>query len=83
MITTGKQIRAARAALNWTQGDLAERARLHPKAVAYWERRDSISPRQCSPNSGPVKMLAEFQSAGVDLVSSPQPGVLFEGCGDV
>ena len=78
MITTGKQIRAARAALNWTQGDLAERSRLHFKAVAYWERRDTITPRQCGSNSGPVKMLAAFQSAGIDLVSSPQLGVLFE-----
>ena len=81
MITTGKQIRAARAALNWTQGDLAERASLHFKAVAYWERHDTITARQCAPNSGPIKMLAAFKSAGVDLVSSPQPGVLFEKVG--
>ena len=80
MITTGKQIKAARAGLNWTQGDLAERARLHFKAVAYWERHDTITPRQCGSNSGPAKMLAAFQGAGVDLVSFPQLGVLFERC---
>jgi len=78
MITTGKQIKAARAALNWTQGDLAERAKLHFKAVAYWERHDTITPRQCHDNSGPARMLAAFQSAGVDLVSFPQLAVLFE-----
>jgi transcriptional regulator with XRE-family HTH domain len=33
-------IKAARAALGWTQEDLARRANLHPKTVAYWEARD-------------------------------------------
>jgi transcriptional regulator with XRE-family HTH domain len=32
-----RQIKAARAALNWTQTDLAQRAGVHPKAIAYWE----------------------------------------------
>ena len=67
--------------LTGRRGDLAERARLHFKAVAYWERHDTITPRQCGSNSGPVKMLAAFQSAGVDLVSFPQLGVLFEKIG--
>ena len=35
-----EQIRAARAALRWTQEDLAERAGVHAKSVAYWEARD-------------------------------------------
>ena len=33
-------IKAARAALGWTQVELARRAKLHPKSVAYWEGRE-------------------------------------------
>jgi transcriptional regulator with XRE-family HTH domain len=33
-------IKAARAALGWTQEELARRAKLHPKSIAYWEARD-------------------------------------------
>ena len=38
MIASGSQIRAARAGLGWSQEELAGRAGIHAKAVAYWER---------------------------------------------
>ncbi|WP_242500774.1 helix-turn-helix transcriptional regulator [Tropicimonas sp. IMCC6043] len=34
------QIRAARAALRWSQAELAQRAGVHTKSVGYWESRD-------------------------------------------
>ena len=76
MITTGMQIKTARAALSWTQDDLAARARMHVKTVAYWERCQTITARQHRPNSAPVRMLAAFQAAGVDIVSTPRPAVM-------
>lgn len=36
---TADNLRAARAALRWTQRELAARAGVHYKSVAYWERR--------------------------------------------
>lgn len=42
MIGTGKQIRAARALVGWSQGDLARAAGLHVNTVKGWEGRDVI-----------------------------------------
>lgn len=34
----GRELKAARALLGWSQTQLAEAAGLHPKSVAYWEQ---------------------------------------------
>jgi DNA-binding XRE family transcriptional regulator len=75
-ITTGAQIRAARALLAWTRQDLAAAARLHPNAVAYWERHAVIP----SPPDGNLPFACRhiahaLRLAGVVMVSRPGPGV--------
>ncbi len=76
MIATGSQIRAARAGLGWSQAELAGRAGIHAKAVAYWERMGEVSRRQAH-GWALEKMLSAFQSAGVDVVTEPRPAVFF------
>ena len=78
MIATGSQIRAARAGLGWSQAELAGRAGIHAKAVAYWERMGEVSRRQAQ-GRAPGRMLAAFQSAGVDVAAEPRPAVIFNG----
>ena len=75
-ITTGAQIRAARALLGWTRQELAAAARLHPNAVAYWERHAVIP----SPPDGNLpfacrRIAHALRRAGVVMVSQPGPGV--------
>ena len=76
MIASGSQIRAARAGLGWSQAELAGRAGIHAKAVAYWERMGEVSRRQAH-GWAPTKMLAALKSAGVDVVAEPRPAVFF------
>ena len=76
MIASGSQIRAARAGLGWSQAELAGRAGIHSKAVAYWERMGEVSRRQAR-GWAPERMLVAFESAGVDVVTEPRLGVLF------
>lgn len=75
MIVSGKQIRAARALLSWTQAQLAEAAKLHPNAIAYWEGREQIpwglyrQPWACR------RIREALLIAGVDFLQSPVVGV--------
>ncbi len=75
MFRSGAQIRAARALLGWTQKDLAEAADLHPKAVAYWERKDSMSARR--EEVGAQRIRHALADAGVEPISNPVLGVGF------
>ncbi len=76
MIASGSQIRAARAGLGWSQAELAGRAGIHAKAVAYWERMGEVSRRQAQ-GWAPGRMLAALRLAGVDVVAEPRPAVFF------
>ena len=76
MIATGSQIRAARAGLGWSQEELAGRASIHAKAVQYWEHMGEVSRRQAQ-GWAPTRMLAAFQSAGVEVVAEPRPAEFF------
>jgi hypothetical protein len=75
-ITTGAQIRAARALLRWRRQELAVAAGLHPNAVAYWERRDVIpSPPDADTPFACHRMTNALRTAGVVMVGIPGPGV--------
>lgn len=58
-----EQIRAARAALRWSRADLAMRAGIHAKSVAYWENRDGS---QSTVGAIP-KIRAAFIAAGIEI----------------
>jgi transcriptional regulator with XRE-family HTH domain len=60
-----KQIKAARAALNWTQTDLAQRAGIHPKSVAYWEAPERDGTRS---KVGAIPAIRDaFKDAGIEI----------------
>ena len=73
MIATGAQIRAGRALLRWRQSDLAEAAGLHPKAVAYWEAKETMRGR--GEEVGVRRIREAFAANGVFAFTSPSPGV--------
>lgn len=74
MITSGRQIKAARALAGLDQASLARLAGLHRNAVVYWERRDSIEEPPYEPIA--VRMMrSALKSAGVITTSDPAPGV--------
>ena len=74
MITSGHQIKAARALIGWRRLDLAKAAKLHPNAVAYWERARSI-PGQSKEPYGCEQIRMALQFAGVETFAEPAPGV--------
>lgn len=82
MITTGAQIRAARALLGWTRTDLAAAAGLHPNAVAYWERAPRIPPplRSGRAQGEPVgcgRIREALDRVGVTFIVKPGIGAVF------
>jgi len=74
-ITSGAQIRAARALLSWRRCDLAKAANLHPNAVAYWERREEIPPSGENTPFACHHMARALRTSGIVFVSEPGPGV--------
>lgn len=75
-MVAGCQIRAARAALGWSQGDLAERAGFHPKCIAYWENMTE-APRRHSRARAPERIVAALREAGVEIATEPRPALFF------
>jgi len=73
MISSGAQIRAGRALLGWRQCDLAKAVGLHPKAVAYWERKGAMRAR--GEEVGVQRIRRAFEAAGVLTFADPSPGV--------
>ena len=72
MITTGRQIAAARAMLDLDQTALAKAAKVHRNAVAYWERRTM------PPGETPYavrKIARALSDRGIEVFSTPSPGV--------
>ena len=72
MISTGKQIRAARAMLGLRREDLAGAAGLHSNAVKYWEARD-VPPGQ--PPYAIDRIERALTILGVIAFADPYPGV--------
>jgi len=55
-------IRTGRAAAGWTQAELARRASLHPKTIAYWEVRAAT---HVARGYGPEQIRRAFADAGI------------------
>jgi len=72
---TGKQVRAAKALLNWTGSDLAAKAGVGLSTVRRVESCDGLL------ESASIKVLQSlkyaFESAGVEFIGTPddRPGV--------
>lgn len=68
---TGAQIRAARALLNWSSADLAERAGTARQTIVRIEQVDGL------PQSK-VQTLAEiqkaFEAANIEFIGTPEDG---------
>lgn len=76
---TGAQLRAARALLNWTVRDLAERSRVHRNTISAFESEKTF------PNASTLAALIRpLEQAGIvfleESASSPSggPGVRFK-----
>ena len=65
-VMQAKQIAPARRGLGWTQARLATEAGLHPKAVAYWERKGgATTPHWLHANAGLNRIQAALCRHGV------------------
>ena len=61
-----RQIAPARRGLGWTQVRLAAEAGLHPKAVAYWERKGgATTPHWLHANAGLNRIQAALCRHGI------------------
>jgi transcriptional regulator with XRE-family HTH domain len=71
---TGVQIRSARAALNWSAQDLADKAGVAVKTIVRFEAGDGIPP---SRSSTLLDVKAALEAAGIEFIGSPtdRPGI--------
>ena len=69
---SGAVLRAARALAGMTQADLAKAANLHPKSVAYWERKGS---RGGYGEVGARRILDALRAHGVEVIGGDGEGV--------
>ena len=83
MISSGAQIKAARALLSWKQTDLAAAAQLHANAVAYWEKVDVVPSHRIGRVYGLHQIDQALKAAGVETFMRPTPGVRFVSCPQV
>lgn len=75
MITTGRQIAAARALLGWSQDELADAAAMHVNSVAYWERHSIIATDYYKVPVACRRIREALLTAGVETFVDPSPGV--------
>jgi transcriptional regulator with XRE-family HTH domain len=73
-IVMGNQIKAARSLLGWTQHELADAARVHSNAVAYWEQAVAIPTGRHQPHAC-RKMAEALHRSGIEFFGHAKPGV--------
>jgi predicted transcriptional regulator len=75
-MVTGFQIRAARAGLNITARELAERAGVSLPTIQRFEAVDGVPP---SRSSTLLDVKAALESAGIEFIGTPtdRPGIRF------
>lgn len=71
IVITGLQIRAARAALNWTAQTLADRANVGVQTIVRFERVDGVPP---SRSSTLIDVQRALQNAGIEFVGDVDQG---------
>jgi transcriptional regulator with XRE-family HTH domain len=73
MLTTGAQLRAARALAGLTQVDLASRAKVDPSTIVDMEARGAAVLRSSLETVRAVQVALE--AAGIEFLNGDQPGV--------
>ena len=68
---TGGQIRAARAFLNWSGADLAEKVNLSRNTIAKIEQNDAIPSMRLQTM---IDLKRAFEEAGVEFIGTPEMG---------
>jgi predicted transcriptional regulator len=69
---TGKHLRAGRALLDWTQGDLAKKARVVLGTISRMEEFEGAV-RARTETLG--RVVTALEKAGVEFLNDDQPGV--------
>jgi transcriptional regulator with XRE-family HTH domain len=72
LILLGKQLRAARVLLGWSQIDLAKRARV---AIGTIRRMESFEGEIVSYTSTLSKVAGAMEKAGISFLNGAEPGV--------
>jgi transcriptional regulator with XRE-family HTH domain len=70
-MATIEQIKAARALLEWSQEDLADRAKLSIITIRRFESRS----KERVSDDARLKMEAAFEAAGIEFTNGDAPGV--------
>ena len=68
---TGGQIRAARALLNWSGADLADKVSLSRNTIAKIEQTDAIPSIRLQTM---MDLKRAFEEAGVEFIGTPDDG---------
>jgi len=68
---SGVQIRASRAALRWTIGDLAARSGLGIRTIKRFEAYDGIPAAR---STTLIELKATFEAAGIEFIGTPEDG---------
>ena len=69
VITSCRQIRAARALIGWTQKDLGNAIGVDERQIRFWERRLPTNQTKL------LALVEAFKAAGVEFISAPTIGV--------
>jgi len=70
-LLTGGQIRAARAFLNWSGADLAERVGLSRNTIAKIEQNETIPSIRLQTM---LDLKRTFEDAGIEFIGTPDDG---------
>jgi predicted transcriptional regulator len=79
MLTTGNQLRAARALVDMDQGTLATRAGVHVNTIAQMEKRGGAT---LTSGLDKIKAVMDvLEEEGVEFLNHGRPGVRMRGEG--
>lgn len=68
---TGAQIRAARAALDWSAQKLSERSRVSLRTILRYEELDDVP---ASRSSNLIDVKKALEEAGIEFIGTPEDG---------
>ena len=76
IVITGRHIRAARALVGWSQGNLSKKGKVALRTIRRMEAADGpVSSRTETLN----RIVVSLENAGVEFLDDEKPGVRFRG----